>query len=402
MRNKTFQIIPLLLIFSLSLPILSSTFVDLIGYEFPIGIVSTLFAIILLFSTKYNISKNAVYPIILCLLILLIGVLPFLLASDISNFKSLAYYTLLISFFLPGYLVPLVCTKFGISFEKIVLYVSIVISIYGIYTFAGQYYDFPLFLDFLRSQNSDGTLIRYTGWFRFYRAYSIYFEPSYLAIPAVFSLSIFMNMNPKDVPTLRYIFLFLSLICAVLTFSRAVWAVYLIFLLFAIYFSTFKKVPSLSFNFIMLASLLFVTFVMPLSQTESYDISTNIRLSTNESALKSIYENFPLGTGTRVLAGDAVYFEYNTSNYSSHIHSSFIASMYWIGLPGLVFCLIPTTSLSLFGIKKVNSKQKKVLAFYSFATFALISFFGDLIHLSDYWFFYGIIVSYVKQGLCTN
>lgn len=267
------------------------------------------------------------------------------------------------------------------SAEKVIsllLNLHLVFFCYGIYTFLAQKFQWDEYLYFLRPSpvlldSGPEYLKNFSGWASPYRAYSVWFEPSFSSIVLAGVLPLLMLRNSN-----RYRFFFLAIlgVYAYLTFSRSVWVVYLIFIVFLLIpkrlpylLSVIPGLMYISIAAIVLAQL-FVTLLYA-------DASASIR---EQTLLQAIYESFEkpvLGTGHAELLEAAA--------GSHHIHNSFIGLFHWYGLIGLTILLLPIAALL-----QVSIAERHVGFVFSFLVSLAFVVGGALHSLSIYWFWFGV------------
>lgn len=299
-----------------------------------------------------------------------------------------------------GYLVVFSAANWKINYSDILITMFIILFAYGIYTYFAQIFELYEFLWFLRpspsirflepeqiySQGFHGALNRY-------RAYSVWYEPSYVSLVMACALPLlFLCRNKK----IKIYYLLLAAGFTFLTYSRSTWLVYIIFLCIYLWSNTTIKLPLWLPYLILLFGIplsLFAGFSSIMVET---DISALIRFYNNMQALTEL-TYYPwamvIGLGSPDLINPPII----GSTISAHITSAFVAILHWLGILGLLFLMFPFAML----LNKAKYCDAPVYcAIVSFVSLTLVSLNlgGNFFGLSLLWFFFGVYYAFAERA----
>lgn len=265
------------------------------------------------------------------------------------------------------------------------------VILYGIYQFIGNIYGWPLFLDFLRNNVSFGLekLHLYGGWLTSIRAYSIWTEPSFSAMPiGLFIYCLIYHSKSRE----KFVWGFLVLVYSVLTFSRVVWGVVIVMAMVSVGIIAFKKFKMMrvldgikSFMVILaiLALSLSLTFVVPILMD---DLSAVKRSSTIVIGFRIFLDNLWFGSGMNsypLLEKNYSYGLYNPEEIL--VQNLFVGFAQQMGLLGIFLSLLPIFTILSF--KNISLEKRLFLITPSVFVGSLG---GDFYYMPFFWLIFAM------------
>ena len=376
-------------------PILSSALIAP-GYFAPLRVPLYTIAIVItilsmLTRTYQFIIRVAWYQGIFVVLVLLSSAYNSILDSPVMHRQVLVYISLLFCVYI-GFLAFRIAVEEGVNYAHYLSVIFIILFVYGVYTYFAQKYGLYEILYFLRPSpavrfinESQIFQQEFFGALNRFRAYSVWYEPSYASLALSSALPLLFLSKSKKITAYSLI---TSGIFAFLTYSRSAWFVYIVFII--IYFwSIFKIRLFTGLFFILIASSIPILYYASYMSTLEYsDTSAFIRFYNSYRAMSEIYHSLGstvFGLGTPDLFNPIVF----NNTLSFHITNGFIAVFHWIGILGLIFFLSPFFIL-IFKAKKCN--QQVYWAVVSFVLLACVTLniSGNYFGISILWFFIGI------------
>jgi len=289
-----------------------------------------------------------------------------------------------------GYMTVVFGKRWNVNVIQLALHIHLILFIYGIYTYIAQVYSLPEILYFLRPSpvlnESDVEYLNiYSGWAGSYRAYSIWFEPSFSSIVLAVTLPLlFINKNR------RYVWFFLIVTCVYtyLTYSRAAWLIYILF--FGIALSS-RAIKRLFNNKMGIFTIIVITTVVGIALQAMIinmnpDISSVIRLKTVILGAIEAFENLITGTGSAELLIAGPY-------GNVHIHNAFVGMFHWLGLFGLIIMILPFINIA----KHSLPEHSNLVVSFCILTASAFVFGGGLHSLSTFWYFLGFYSAITRQ-----
>jgi len=320
--------------------------------------------------------------------------------SALSEIKQLGARFALLLFFLLSYLA---FHRKSVRYRAVLYTAGLlkVLLLYGIYQFAALFYDFPRFLDFLRNSPSFGLRdLESTepgGWLETLRATSVWTEPSYSALPAALLLYL-LYFGPAS-RLERATWTFVTLLYALLTFSRVVWLTVLLLVLF-LWFARFRLRLIDAPNAKAVERHKYVLFLLLIGIFSITWPSIAPQITSDVSAL---------GRSTSVLIGWRIFFDYPVfgSGFNSFqvfegayaqgldyvgfetiVHNMFSGYAQQMGVLGLAYAFLPIALV--LSISQISIGQRSYIALL----FVLLGCFqGDYMYMSLTWFVLAIVAS---------
>lgn len=259
--------------------------------------------------------------------------------------------------------------------------------IYGFYQVAAGVLKLPLVLDFLRNSKSfQFSESGVSGWLQQFRAFSIWAEPSFCALPV--GILLYYLMYESRSKWEKRLWWPVSIAFSVITFSRVVWAVVGLALLQSVAVHPALRAGILRRSFekwkyavvvlVALGGLQWATVADKFAKDES----TLIRSSSVIIGTKIFMEHPLLGTGFNSFAqlGDK-YAMYYTEESATLVHNLFISYAQQLGVFGLALAFLPIMYVLALPI----SLEKR---WFTAMTFVLIGTLGgDFLYFSMAWVF---------------
>ncbi|WP_156919951.1 O-antigen ligase family protein [Comamonas composti] len=288
---------------------------------------------------KNRINTYAVHGALLWFLVVIfflsIGVL---LAShgnpDLDDVKQFSMRSLF-AFYTFALFVRLVIKK-KISREavKAALLTLRIFFLYGVYEFLAKIVDLPLPLSGLSNNPSYTNALEVTsdlsGWLEFYRAQSIWPEPSF----AIFPVILFWVLSDGERIPVKKIDMIIMFMFVLLTFSRTVWLG--LFVIIVARSVLFKSRP-----WVLVIGLIFSLSLAFLNFSDGNDHSASVRAETTRYGFEIASKDFYKGIGFNKFK-DTEYAEISEESVIHNTVSSYLASMGWpIGLALLLLFIVP-------------------------------------------------------------
>ena len=308
-----------------------------------------------------------------------------------TNVTQTLFY---ISLFL---IIPIGYSYLGISdnalliLKRLVL-IFILTNVYGVYTYYAQNFDLIEPFWFLRPNPAlqhVGDLNKvfvqgYSGWNSPYRAYSIWFEPSYASMVLACTLPLlFLDIGNR----LKVIFILSTIGFSYLTGSRSTWLITCLGLLCILLGPRlnarfYSKLGVIFFPFFL--GILSITALMILSLSQ-IDESAVIRVNTTLIGLSEFISAPIFGVGQIYLVEPFII----AGGETGHIHNSVLSIVHWLGIMGFGFFIL-LLSYMVSNNPFVNYQARASIFLFSMLSFLAICIGGDLMSFPLYWFSYGL------------
>ena len=233
----------------------------------------------------------------------------------------------------------------------------------------------------------------YHGALNRYRAYSVWYEPSYSSLALACGLPLIFLCKKRH----RTMLLVLSIIYGYLTYSRSSWCVILGFILiYVCSLSNFRlSVWGLSILLISMVPItLYGGFLFTLGDS---DQSAMIRYYNSIQALEELSLNsISILTG---LGTPDLFYRYMVGNVgSAHVTNAFIAMLHWLGIIGLVFLLIPL--IIIFNKARFSDhKNYWAVSCYVILASVALNVGGNFFGISLFWFFIGVYYAIAEHAV---
>jgi len=366
----------------------------------PLYLVAVVVALIMMTKQTYRfITFPAGYSAIFFVVLLTSAALNSALDSPVVYRQFLYHVSLFFCIYI-GYLAFRSAVKWGVDYPYLLSVMFILLFGYGIYTYYAQVYEMFEFLWFLRpspslkfidaeqifAQNFHGALNRY-------RAYSVWYEPSFASLALACALPLLFLCKKRNVSML---FLFLSGVFGLLTYSRSAWLVYFVFVIIYFWSITRIRLPVWLLGLLLIAMIPLSLFAGFLSVAGEPDVSALVRFYNSVQAIVELNSSdwaIVIGLGSPDLIAPPMF----DSTASAYITNAFIAMLHWLGIVGLVFLIAPFMLL----LNKVRYCEDSVywaVLCFVFLIFVSLNLGGNFIGLSLLWFFVGVYYAMAERA----
>lgn len=316
-------------------------------------------------------------------------------------YRQFLYHVSLFFCIYIGYLAFRSAVKWGIDYPRLLSVMFVLLFGYGIYTYYAQVYELFEFLLFLRpspslkfidaeqifSQNFHGALNRY-------RAYSVWYEPSFASLALACALPLlFLCKNKKN----TVLFLLTSGAFALLTYSRSAWLVYFVFILIYGWSKIRIRLPVWLLCFLLIAMIPLSLLAGFLSVAGEPDVSALVRFYNSIQAIAELNSSpwaIIIGLGTPDLMDPPMF----DTTASAYITSAFIAVLHWLGVLGFIFLMAPFVVL-LNKVRYCDDSIYWAVLCFVFLIFVALNLGGNFIGLSLLWFFLGVYYAIAEHAV---
>ncbi len=359
-------------------------------FRAPLFLVSIITSVPFLYRVPIRIKNVVALLVILLLLAVILSGFWVEERQFAVNIRQWLVYSAIFMCGLVGALVARLAGTLRVRFEEQLLVVFSILFLYGIYTYYAQVYDLPEVLQFLRPNPGLGDDEIYTqifsGWTSPYRAYSVWFEPSFSAMVLACSLPLLYLPARSWV---KICLLILAILFIYLTFSRSAWLVGAFFILAHISGLFKLRLDGLWLFIIAILMGTIILVLQVLVTTSNDDISALIRIASIVEGMGEWLGNPWLGTGQAELVNPI-----SSLEDATHIHASVPMMLHWYGLIGLLITLIPYWYLA---VGSDNAKSGVIVSFVYLSVIAITAG-GSLMMMSIFWFFWGYYLTVAKQS----
>jgi hypothetical protein len=349
---------------------------------------------------KIEIKRGLIFGIIIVLILFFSAIIHVFAGIGDSNseLKQMISRLAFIVYYFLNFLVLIKRNGSNYSFiyAKNILKIFI---LYGIYQFFADTYQLPVFLNFLRNSSSynisgfnkdigDFEQLGAGGWLETYRAYSIWAEPSFSALPvALFLYTLnFYSKNTKEAVVWGGILL----TYVILTYARSVWITTSFILLIILIFKNkhlTNKIRSHAIQNIYPIILIFFIFLSTLfwanfSPIYMQDLSSIGRSSSVIIGFQVFLDNFFVGTGMNSFKDIQSQYSNDLYYYNAEpiVHNLFVGYLQQMGLFGLIYSLLPI--FYILSLRQVDIEKRLIMALI-FASIGV--FVGDFYYSPFPW-----------------
>lgn len=259
--------------------------------------------------------------------------------------------------------------------------------VYGVYEFFAKTAGLPLFFNGLTNNISflvDRSILT-SGWLETLRSRSIWPEPSSSALPVIVY---FILLKVRRV-RINLIFYFIPGLYGLLTVSRIVWIIVVLFYLYffierlLLYFNLFRdKLALRTIGLILILLLIFINF-WPIFAAEYFsDLSFKGRSNSVIIGYRIFTDHLLFGTGFNTYSDYASNYIYDLSNYKEEANSLNIFTSYLQqgGIFALLFFISPM--LYVWSNLAINREYKLFVVFIIVVAGSLA---GDILYYGIYW-----------------
>lgn len=366
----------------------------------PLYLVAIIVALIMVTKQAYHfITFPTGYSAIFFMVLLTSATFNSALYSPVVYRQFLYYVSLFFCIYI-GYLAFRVAVKWGVDYPRLLSVMFVILFGYGIYTYYAQVYELFEFLWFLRpspslkfidaeqifSQNFHGALNRY-------RAYSVWYEPSFASLALACALPLLFLCKNKKITML---FLLTSGAFALLTYSRSAWLVYLVFILIYGGSKIRIRLPVWLLCFLLIAMIPLSLLAGFLAVAGEPDVSALVRFYNSIQAIAELNSSpwaIIIGLGTPDLIEPPMF----GTTASVNITSAFIAMLHWLGVVGFVFLMTPFVVL-LNKVRYCDDSIYWAVLCFVFLIFVALNLGGNFIGLSLLWFFLGVYYAIAEHA----
>jgi hypothetical protein len=367
----------------------------------PLYLVAIIVALIMMTKqTYYLITFPAVYSAIFFMLLLTSAAFNSALDSPVVYRQFLYHVSLFFCIYI-GYLAFRSAVKWGIDYPRLLTVMFVILFGYGIYTYYAQVYELFEFLLFLRpspslkfidaeqifSQNFHGALNRY-------RAYSVWYEPSYASLALACALPLLFLCESRK---LSLLFLFASGFFAFLTYSRSAWLVCFVFALIYGWSLIRIRFPVWLLGLLLISMIPLSLFAGFLSVVGEPDVSALVRFYNSVQAIAEL-DSRPWAIIVGLGSPDLIEPPMFGTTASTYITSAFIGVLHWLGVVGFVFLMAPFVVLLNRVRYSDDSVYWAVLSFV-FLIFVAMNLGGNFVGLSLLWFFLGVYYAIAEHAI---
>jgi O-antigen ligase len=272
----------------------------------------------------------------------------------------------------------------------------IIVCVYGAYQLAAKQLDLPLFLDWLRNNQSFYTYEYDTaGWIALVRATSIYAEPSQATVPIL--VLFILNIRLKTKPLSKFTGWLALLLFTMATFSRSAWAVLLTAAVVSFLFrsATLCRLAQTKRQTVAVASLLLLV-IMPvwgfIRANGEGDLSAQERSAGIVLGVYMIKDAPVLGLGWNSFGVMAQHYaalpvDLDATIDFSMIHNTVVSYVQQAGLAGFLLASLPIILLARW------STAPAWMTCTTLASFLVASEIGDIGYSSLTWLWIALLIN---------
>ena len=276
--------------------------------------------------------------------------------------------------------------------------------LYGLYEIPAKMFGLPLFLEFLRNSASFSvqTYMGPEGWLSTYRIRSIWAEPSFSALPI--GVLLYLLLYHANDRRERVLWTTLAALYSFLTFSRAVWVVFMLVLLVIVLLSALKWLDKrylfgtfklMKLPIVLLAILMGTSWII-FADHVFEDLSSEGRAASAVVGARIFLDHPLFGSGMNT------YSEYDgLPRYRGDlellfpeniVHNLFIGYAQQMGILGIVYSVLPI--LFVLFLRRIPFDQR----FFIASLFCAIGVFsGDFYYFPLTWLLLGLLAAYDYQ-----